>query len=269
MAPEPPPFGIKPPANRHWPTHSTHPSTTGGGKPWWEPSQWFGDIVNFFSGIGNDVTSLITKAVSSAANLLHEDLHSVWNLTSGWIRDVVHYIEEGLNWVDQQLKRTLHEAVHLYRAAVHLAAHYYDVVRHDIAHLLDIVRHAIAWLWDALTRFVWSVLSRYVFRPLDVLVHWLAHWVDYVLRIVWKGLDWYWHHVFLPFWSDLLGVVKRVERLERTVFHDFLWAIRLIEDCADWLIWFADHTFADLEHLARGGRDDLEKWLTTPLGSNN
>lgn len=290
------PFGLNPPVVPLWPVSKKYPTWPGlpanptpaqmraweakhqdyigepsrqlVGGSWWNPSRWWDDFSGFVVGSFDDVKKWTLTAGRDIGNLLHEEVHTVWSLGSGWMHDAERWIEDGFRDIEKGLHDAGEFVIHMFHRVWHDAAHWFDVARHEAAHLFDMARHLAAHYADDIRKWAVEVFRKDIWGRLDALWHWYLHALDWVWRLIVKGAKDVFRDLIRPIERFVMDLIHRVGRLESIVFGDILMWIRVLEKAADWLLWFAEHAAEDFLHVAEEGEHDLTTWLRQPSSND-
>jgi hypothetical protein len=147
----------------------------------------------------------------------------------------------------------------------HDAAHWVDNARHEAAHLFDMGRHFAAHIGDNIRKWANETLRKNVWGRLDSLWHWFLHADTWAWHMIVRGAKDVYRNVIRPVEHAISSDAHRLWNIEKHLYGDVMMWIRVLEKAADWMLWFAEHSFDDIKKVAEHGEQALfHSWLNEP-----
>ncbi len=285
-----PPFGVRPPAKPIWPPPAPKTKAltkeqqkalnayTGGvftgGQPvsssgsWCDPVRWWDDYVGFTISSFDDVKSWVLNLAKDVGNLVHEDVTAVWHDAESFTADTVRYAMELGRDAEQDIDRVGHDLVSLFDRVRHDAASWFDDLTRDLVRSVDFLGRYARALFEDLWRDVLDRLWRDAVRPIAL----IWHWIDGAEHWLYRHLDSWWDEIWrlwvAPVVRDFKALVHRVEVVERYLYGDVRLAVKVVEECSEWLLWMARHAPGDFEAAAElVGEETFRRWLKDVAGA--
>ena len=195
--------------------------------------------------VGNDVAGFVEKGLHGLEELFWRVINEVHHgltvanhdihVIGGWAASATKWIEGSESWVWQRIDGGIHA---LERDAL-------DPIRHDIAHLFDLTRHTVAAGVD-------RALNE-VHRLEATTIHDLSSWVDASGGWFAREFEAAWSTIYNdaigPAIHDLKATVEEFATAAEWVAVNGPTILKLVIDAADWLLWFGEHSLADIDQL--------------------
>jgi phage-related protein len=216
---------------------------------WWDPVSWWDTIKGTAVRTFDDIKSFIRHAVHTALHLVTDALdfwtflqglfnaaiqwavgvaQSVANTAMGWIEGaadtVGHWINDAWNWF---WSNVIAPAIGAVDAAWRFG--------------VGVVQDIVSGLQAA---FDWVNANL-----IDPMFHWIENAADTVGQWINDAWNWFYQEVIAPIAHLLNDVAAAAQAL-----WDWFWnvakdAVEGVVRAWDWIVWFGEHTFRDLEHL--------------------
>jgi len=225
----------------------------------WDPLSWGKSALSDASGIFAPVYKWVLKQVVAAVSLVENDISKAY-----------HYVNSRLGGVENTISHLAGQINSVIGGLPHDLTSTLDGVRHDVASWIDTAVKPIEADVDTTIKDAKGIghdaehyadtaiaaFEKDVLRPVENELRHLIHDAE-------SEADHAWHVWYKDIWAPALHDLREAEHnAAKAVYfidHSALDAIHLIDECWDWLLWFAKNPLRAFEQLPA----DALRQLTT------
>lgn len=229
---------------------------------WWNPVAWWNDFFGAVATTWNDVKAFIHDAIKAAVDLLDDGVNLfyyvfvvVTDALQAGLNAVTNIATVAWQWVEsaatvvggwiQYATTTLWNDV--IWPAIKFVEDGLNFAVGALQYAIDGVINAAAALWDNYVSPLWD---------------WVAHSLETVSGWIWSAIDGFYNAFIKP-------IIATVEQIGHDLYAALDWlfnvAVGVVDAVIkawDWVVWFGEHTFADIRALLSGTDAQLNRdWL--------
>jgi hypothetical protein len=238
---------------------------------WWNPVSWAEDAWNGIAGVSQDVGKWVIKYVKEAINDVESDLNDWVADLGGILTDAEILLDEAfadavtaVDWISAEGSHLLDDATSAAEGLVSsavadlesaggaiksgaeavVAGFERDVLDPAISGVetaIDSVESGLSRTIDSVADNLYGLASSVADRFANAYTD-IEHYAD-------EGVATLERDVVDPIASDLSALEALAVTTASDAWHDTVAAVRLVEECADWLEMFALHALSDIENL--------------------
>jgi hypothetical protein len=236
-------------------------------RQWWNPSTWWNTVQHLGSDAVSDIEDWVKDFVNLCFSIYDEAEQLAIELINGLI-NLVGYVasvayswgQQALTGVDVLVSSWIPEALDDVKNTV------LGWVNDAISAASEALGDVYGWAVDAFNTVdgvLDAIYNEYVVPAVD----WIANAGDWFYNELDGWWDEFWDYAIGPVINDLSNLGGWIDTAGDFLYGEVTDAIHLVEEATDWLVWFGEHTFDDLENLFSQSTSGVnETWLLGALG---
>lgn len=231
-------------------------------RAWWNPASWWNTVAHLGDNVAHDIESWVKDFVNLCFSIYDEAAQLALDLIDGLINLVGYVAGVAYSWAGDALGDITNIVDNWIPSIVNsiwstVWGWVVDAANAAASALDDVYGWAVA-AFDAVDGVINSIWDNYLLPALD----WISHAADWFGDQFAGWWNEFWAVAIAPVLDTLSDLGGWIEVAGNFLYGDVTTAVHAVEAAWDWIVWFGEHTFDELDQLFTEGMPDItEAWI--------
>jgi phage-related protein len=224
---------------------------------WWNPVSWLSDLGTLAADSAQEIRNWVTIAVDEAFSLFD----AAASITIGFIDDILSDIVGTIAVIGGMATTLVEQVAGIISSAIPNAINWVvgtvEGWARDAIGIVSLAVDGVISFFNGLINDVENE-AKYVFDTyIAPAIQWIegaADWVGAIIETAWNA---FWAVAIAPVINVIDTISDQIDSLWNYLFGEARSVIDVVEQAWDWIVWFSEHTFDDIDQIIMSGESSI------------